>query len=81
MMGKSLRDIAREVNEEWVEKTERKALKKARDQRTVTLKVYKRDVGKFLDRGWEVISHTPASYVTVESYLMSIQASVLKDRS
>lgn len=79
-MLKSLRDVAREIRIEVIEKDEKRALKRARDNKLAVVKVYRKDMPDFLERGWEIISHTQSTYNTVESYQMSIDTEKLRAR-
>ena len=78
-MKKSLRDIGREIHEEVIVKTETAALRKSKTD-IVIIKIYRKDLEDYLSRGWEIISHTPSSYVTMNSYLVQINAEELRGR-
>lgn len=79
-MRKSLRDLAREINEEAITKKEARALKRAKYDQVITMKVYPMDLNILLSRGWEVLSHTPTTYASNQSFIMKIDAAVLRER-
>lgn len=68
------------AHEQFLLKREAKALKKAKGQPIVLMRVYKFQLADMLNRGWEVLSHTPVSYGAAEKYMLKIDAEVLKER-
>ncbi len=68
---------------EGIEKMERKALKKSKGAEIVIMRAYTlKDLGMLLERGWAVMPGVTATAagVGVNSYVLQIGASVLKER-
>lgn len=79
-MKKSLRDLAREINEESITKKERRLLKRFGHNPMITVKVFPMDLNIYLSHGWQVLSHTQSTYASNQSYMMKINTAVLKAR-